>query len=330
MVTSKLRSLGLWPSDAGYARLVRQRLMRGEVLFSHILPTSLGAVEFRALACPRSNTARNSRRRLRFANLLTFGYEIAHAFSTIQRWDPTEESGPEIAALLNLGFGLFDYQCDQVQDGACGLIALFDRSTLNELFESSENAIILRNRASSVEQKQLRVLLKIISDIFIRLHKIHRFGVEFDRNWELLRGWMFQSLDAQIRTLSTPSIEHVEIKSTGPLQIILFVMRLTRPLNIEDSGSKEFQFASALARAIWLVDDIADLQNDFRSGSANSILLAADDHHAKNALQESMQYACDAAVESIKAVSEALLHEGDDAGSQVERALLSYIRSWLS
>jgi hypothetical protein len=331
-VASELRSLGIWPGDVEHSYFVRERQMRGPVLWEQLLPACLGSDERMFLNAPHFSSERNGLRWSRSANLLTFGYEVARAFSLVRRWYVGEHSGPAISALLNFGFAMFDKQCDRAPKGSIALLTHFDSSTLRSLCQYSEAARELRARSNLVKDSELRILLKVISAIFLWLHQVRPVNTESASEWSVLTDWMSCSFDAQIGTLISPSEQQVEIKSIGPLQIIFSVMRLTRPLLSTAGAEMESQFATELSRAIWLVDDIADMEKDGVSGSANSILLAARAHDgAYNcALQDCLLKSCNVAIACIKTVSDTLLRCHPQASVHIERTLLSYIRSWLT
>jgi len=330
-VRSELRSFGIWPEDVEQSILIRQRAMRGVALSEQLLPACLG-VDARRLGGSSERGRGFDLLRMRSGNLLTFGYEVARAFSVTRRGRTNEHSGPSIAALMNLLFVAFDKQCDQMPKEENALLKHFNRSTLISLCHNPNAALELRTRSALVKESETRVVLKILSEVFRRLHKIRLLTEGGELEWDLLLDWILRGFDAQLATLDGPSLEQVKVKSIAPLEIIFSVMKFTRHVPDTRGAEEEFRFSSSLSHAIWLIDDIADLKKDYRSGAANSIIISAKAHQEpdRRVLEKCLIDSCNIALESIYTFSTSLQRCNTDVAAQLERTLLSYIRSWLS
>jgi len=330
-VRSELRSFGIWPEDVEQSILVRQRAMRGVALSEQLLPACLG-VDARAPGGPSEPGRGIDLLWIRSGNLLTFGYEVARAFSVTRRWRTDEHSGPSIAALMNLLVVAFDKQCDRMPKEKNALLEHFNRSTLISLCHDPNAAVELRTLSALVKESETRVVLKILSEVFRRLHKVRLLAQGGEVEWDLLLDWISRGFDAQLATLDGPSLEQVKVKSIAPLEIIFSVMKFTRHVPDTRGAEEEFRFSSSLSHAIWLIDDIADLKKDYRSGAANSIIMSAKAHQEpdQRVLEKCLIDSCNIALESIYTFSTSLLRCNTDVAAQLERTLLSYIRSWLS
>jgi hypothetical protein len=218
-----------------------------------------------------------------------------------------------ICATFNLGIGLIDSLCDE--DAETGG-ALLDLVAAHDLADAAEKPrahgwlravlppALAENPAAAFTAGLIESFFEMLHDVYPGGAWRHRIGVQLRAALEAERASIAPSADTPRGEL----IECSRLTSVLPFQIIETLANATHVNAKEGAGTR-------LGEAMWRIDDLVDLCLDARSGSLNSILLAAGDGGAVTALTRllgSEGIAC-AAREAANDLQAGLQHAGDPA-----------------
>jgi hypothetical protein len=324
---ARLLEAGLWQPPQVFHGEMGQQRSRGEVLLRQLLAPCVGPSDLALLGQARAFGLADSRLRKRLPFMLSFGYELGLGLQDLLSSDP---SGAPLCALLNLGVSLFDLQCDRDGEGVRSLTEVFDERSLYRLIADPAACIELQAHAEDVAAPDLRVLLKVIVEVFRRLHAPR--GAETSAAaWERLAKLMRDAYRAQIGTVADGGrdLAGVETKSTAPFHLLLAAQEILAPAASEAQRAVARRATAAIATLFWLVDDIADLARDTRAGAANWLLLhEASDSPAPGA-PTSADIALQRAMAALHEMSDVLLGARTAGAPRFRRILLCYVQSWL-
>ena len=198
-----------------------------------------------------------------------------------------EESGSHHAGILGgilIAFsGIFDWACDIETRDRHRLVELVNEETLDRAFDVHARPYVERSlRAKSSDPVVVQVICALIDTFIARCDLLRRH--HDDAVWVELRHTVLTSYHAQMGTLS-------EIFQVGPGPLaynILFdkgalltwVVALTSALMVPDARLLEldrlrpamFEFG----KAVWLADDLVDIEDDLANGMWNYVVLELD------------------------------------------------------
>jgi hypothetical protein len=324
---ARLRQAGLWQPPQAFRSEMGQQRSRGEVLLRQLLDPCVGPSDLALLGQARAFGLSDSRLRKRLPLMLSFGYELGLGLQDLLASDPC---GAPLCALLNLGVSLFDLQCDRDGGGARSLSEVFDERRLYLLIADPAACIELHAHADDVAQPDLRVLLKVISEVFRRLHA-RRGAATSAAAWERLARLMRDAYRAQIGTVADGGrdLAGVETKSTAPFHLLLAAQEILAPAASEAQRAVARRATGAIATLFWLVDDIADLARDSRAGAANWLLLQALRDDPAPGAPTSADVALRRAMAALHEMSDVLAGARTPGAPRFRRILLCYVQSWL-
>ena len=324
---ARLRQAGLWQPPAAFRSEMGQQRARGEVLLRQLLAPCVGPSDLALLGQGRAFGLSDSRLRKRLPLMLSFGYELGLGLQDLLSSDPC---GAPLCALLNLGVSLFDLQCDRDAEGVRSLSDVFDERSLTRLIVDPAACVALHARAEDVAQPDLRVLLKVIGEVFRRLHA-RRDAETSTAAWERLAQLMRDAYRAQIGTVAGGGrdLAGVETKSTAPFHLLLAAQEILAPAASEAQRAVARRATGAIATLFWLVDDIADLARDTRAGAANWLLLQALRDDPVPGVPTSADVALQRAMAALHEMSDVLAGARTTGAPRFRRILLCYVQSWL-
>ena len=213
-----------------------------------------------------------------------FGYSLGYRCCRMQGG---EESGSHHAGILGgilIAFsGIFDWACDIETRDRHRLVELVNEETLDRAFDVHARPYVERSlRAKSSDPVVVQVICALIDTFIARCDLLRRH--HDDAVWVELRHTVLTSYHAQMGTLS-------EIFQVGPGPLaynILFdkgalltwVVALTSALMVPDARLLEldrlrpamFEFG----KAVWLADDLVDIEDDLANGMWNYVVLELD------------------------------------------------------
>jgi hypothetical protein len=344
-VTQRLQERGLWLAADRYLEILVARQVLGERLCREI-PLPFPTV---AAAGASLNTAER-RFRTRLPRRLSFGYEMSFGFhSFLTGREPLSQKAAILGAIFNLGIILFDHVCDNLTEGVRNPADFFDEKLLGRLDSSPHAHAELAKTAQCVVDPEVRSFLQTVSVFFARLECSARVPrdseVRRTLNRLLVRAYRAQIRCSDVRRgggQKSAFLLSAKEKSTLPFSVILQLIRVCdeNARGVRDRSAN--RLVRQIARVFWLIDDLADLERDFRRGHANVILLRAGASRMSSseatggktgplALEDFIEEAIDQVCVDLAAAASSLRDANvkSSSGHAFDEVLLAYVRKWV-
>jgi hypothetical protein len=270
--------------------------------------------------------------------VMSFGYEVGCGMhAVVEAPEAGRAAAARLCALFNLGIALFDQVSDQSPDGHERLTAAFDKRTLVRLLEDPEESLRLlgwRGGDAAVD-----LLFRVIGAFFQQLHHATGSAVNTAR-WLRLSALLQRAYEAELtcidpRASERPAVELIAAanrKSAIPFEVMLQLVAICADEDLgADCMARGDELATHLGVIFRLVDDLADLARDGRSGAVNTIRLEARRRADGPLVQEQIRLALRRVRTHFDGVTGILV--GLDTSlaetNWFREVLLAYITSWI-
>ena len=275
----RLDLAGYWIGKAEYQDFLDGQRAIGAHLRDEWLAEALGSADSLCLQSERAFRAANVRVRSRIPLIMAFGHGLGDGLARLIADDPLPRTAG-LCALFNLGISFFDAVVDQPAALRSALAQHFDGHVLQNLAAEPDAARRHGEVFGQVEDDEIRILLKIVAAFFRELHSLYAAAGSqpSPRMAALLEQAYLAELsstqDGGAPRASDPT-RTAELKSTLPFVIIGQIALAGVPCAPASAAAGVDRLAAELGGVFWLVDDLADLATDARSGSLNAVLLRA-------------------------------------------------------
>lgn len=284
LLVQEMERRGLWPRTAPHVAFMQEQRDQGRRLAQGLLGDALGPIDFAHLNSESIYGPANRHLRERLPYVLSFGYELGAGLHALLTDDAAHrDAAAELGALFNLGISLFDLIYDHFPALLEDFGGLFNDGVLRQLADEPQ-----AERPSfdweSISSDELRVLLRIISAFFERLHALHqRLESAEGRStaWERLRASLLAAYQAEQQSApasTAPAAEAVEVarrKSTLPFQVIYLIAALAALPISQPRTAVTRRLADDIGLIFWLTDDLVDIVPDFQTDALNALLAGA-------------------------------------------------------
>jgi hypothetical protein len=239
-------------------RLGREAMLTGRRLLPGALASELGASRHEAKPAGSLGLADPA-----LPRILGLGCQQAAGLATIA--GTPARARPEVArlgGLLNLGVALFDHVCDKSPQRAELLLAMVTPERLDEQLRAGGRA------APSSGDASVDLLMALIANFFTGVHGLGGSARDRRAFAHLVRGMYggqrFVTRAKRERDPPTPRVWwELRHKSVMPMETMALLALLAHP----QAGTQRrstVRLAAALAgEAIWIVDDLADVGEDW-------------------------------------------------------------------
>jgi len=272
---AELQASGLW-LPRGRANVIHDdQSARGGFYIDTVLSSHLGTADQALLRSSRMFGG-NPMRRLR--TTAGFGHQLAAGLARIcGQNDTVRKARQNLATCFFLFTAIFDSLCDSGEPFATLVPAVFNLPLLHLLLDDPERAGGGLRNSPAWNNDALRILLKVAIAFFTGLRRIDI--ADDDEVKSLIETCYRAEVDTiSSGTMGIPAaggLTDLSAKSRLPFCIIARIVREPR-----DDFAEAASVAAALGDLVWRVDDMADLADDLRTGSFNSIAqrAAAETH----------------------------------------------------
>ncbi len=277
LAIQELTRLGFWMDEPDFRHFLAAQRACGERLRSDWLARALGDDDS-VLRSQRIFRGARLRVQRALPLALAFGHELGFQFCALMdvEVDRCRRSGT-LCAAFNLGVSLFDVVIDQTPDLETTLTRYISGNTLQRLCFQPTASLELKGLCSTVEDDEIRILLKIIAGFFGDLHQIAAYSRD-DRLSRDLIALLEQAYAAELQSVSgrSGSLEDTlaasRAKSILPCRIMGAIARLCATGSDRRTADLADELAGELGAVLWLLDDLADMCRDLRVSSPNSLL----------------------------------------------------------
>jgi hypothetical protein len=311
LLIDELSQAGLWIKRSRVDLIQGDQCARGSLFVDETLPSVLGDADFAYLHSERAFDRAPNVLRKRLSRTAGFAWEFG---SGLHRWSralrPTRADASRLCAAFFIGTSLFDMVCDNGEKGGRDLLQIFDRAMLRAICERPAHTLHVLAQSASWHIAEHRILFKLIAAFFERVSALtsRPDHVIFDL---IERAYVSQA--ATVGTLAATSVEH---------KILPFPV-MARLVHLCGDGDYADDAGAALGRLISKIDDIADLDADLLSGSANAIGARLGSTGYRDLVRE----ICDDLRDALDLL--ATRHVRMDGSWTFEEWLLAGVRSWL-
>ena len=332
-LTCVLEADSLWVDDQVFTESVCIGQTKGEALAEELVARHLGRDDFWWLDGSKVFGSPKNRFRAHLPRILSFGFDIGSGMSS----GPTREASASLCALFNLGITMFDMLCDREAAGRQQLANFVHPDALHVISSEKKAALKFAEEAATVEDFELRCVLKIVAAFFLEMHDLaestgHPLGPTLDDL--ILRAYRAQTICSDWKGKYSPSVlvEAAEQKSSIPFHVMFRIANLGKT-----ADQVSFELPSSLGLVFGLTDDLVDLAKDLRLGYANRFLFEMELNEREKQADSSdygralallkNSYVSDAAKRISLAMRTVLA--GLDRSSGLGLSILVWARSWV-
>jgi hypothetical protein len=345
----KFEEIGVWVDIKTLSQFMQQQKLQGEELKHDLLQGVLG--EDYVLLGSEAVFGRSNRHfRIRLPYSLSFGYGLGTCFYELFKGE--EEWKSEVArlsSLFNLGISIFDLIIDCFPDLFYHIIDIFNEKSLKQMINDPSTLKTIESHNASLSKRELRILLRLVIGFFKNLKKIsEKSGVS--RDSKHIFSTLLDAYKAEIQSQNFTDLTFVEqlkvsqTKSTLPFKVI---EKLIQPYSENSSqlvSNSLHSLISHLSQSFWLIDDLADLINDARTGSLNSIFVRVrsclgtnnvgkpnytelNELITSNYIEETVNELCDHILTCVKILQKNIFDR--KVAEQFQRFYFAYIQDWM-